>query len=138
MPATAAIASTFCRAQDSGRTGGRPAAAWRPLDGNFVVAPGRHETEGFQDQPDRAPKRRPVIGAEFEDGNPQATKPVLMPDILVRRDQNVEPVPLGSPEEIAVAQLMPTHLKGVPDFDVGENRLQTARDAVIEKDAQAK
>jgi len=79
-----------------------------------------------------------VIGAEFEDGNPQATKPVLMPDILVRRDQNVEPVPLGSPEEIAVAQLMPTHLKGVPDFDVGENRLQTARDAVIEKDAQAK
>jgi hypothetical protein len=26
---------------------------------------------------------------------------------------------------------MPTHLKGVPDFDVGENRPQTARDALI-------
>jgi plasmid stability protein len=57
---------------------------------------------------------------------------------LVRRDQNVEPVPLGRPEEIAVAQLMPTHLKGVPDFDAGENRPQTARDAVIEKDPQAR
>ena len=79
-----------------------------------------------------------MIGAEFEDGDPQATKPVLMPDVLVRRDQNVEPVPLGSPEEIAVAQLMPTHLKGVPDLEAGENRPQTARDAVIEKGPQAR
>jgi hypothetical protein len=63
-----------------------------------------------------------VIGAEFEDGDPQAAKPVLMANVLVRRDQNVEPVPIGSPEEIAVAQLMPTHLKGEPDFDADENR----------------
>jgi hypothetical protein len=28
---------------------------------------------------------------------------------------------------------MPAHFKGVPDFDAGENRLQTARDAVIDK-----
>jgi len=83
-------------------------------------------------------QRGPVIGAEFEDGDPQATKPVLMPDVLVGRDQNVEPVPLGRPEEIAVAQLMPTHLKRVPDFDAGENRPQTARNAVIEKDPQAR
>jgi hypothetical protein len=76
-------------------------------------------------------QRGPVIGAEFEDGYPQATKPVLMANVLVRGDQNVEPVPLGSLEEIAVAQLMPTHVKGVPDFDAGENRSQTARDAVI-------
>jgi hypothetical protein len=32
---------------------------------------------------------------------------------------------------------MPTHLKGVPDFDASENRPQTARDAVIEKGPQA-
>ena len=61
-----------------------------------------------------------------------------MANVLFRRDQNVEPVPLGSPEEIAVAQLVPTHLKGVPDFDAGENRPQTARDAVIERDPHAK
>jgi hypothetical protein len=83
-------------------------------------------------------QRGPVIGAEFEDRDPQAVKPVLMPNVLVRRDQNVEPVPLGRPEEIAVAQFMPTHLKRVPDFDAGENRPQTARDAVIEKDPQAR
>ncbi|MGD0432379.1 MAG: hypothetical protein ABSA58_14950 [Acetobacteraceae bacterium] len=61
-----------------------------------------------------------------------------MANVLARRDQNIEPVPLGRPEEIAVAQLMPTHLKGVPDFDAGENRPQTARDAVIEKGPQAR
>jgi hypothetical protein len=82
-------------------------------------------------------QRGPVIGAEFEDGDPQAAKPVLMANVLVRRDQNVEPIPLGSPEEIAVAQLMPTHLKGVPDLDAGEDRPQPARNAVIEKGPQA-
>jgi hypothetical protein len=61
-----------------------------------------------------------------------------MANVLVRRDQNVEPVPLGSAKEIAVAQLMPAHLKGVPDFDAGENRPRTARDAVIEKCPQAR
>ena len=79
-----------------------------------------------------------MIGAEFEDGDPPVAKPVLMMNVLVRRDQNVEPVPLGSPEEIAVAQLMPTHLKGVPDFDAGEKHPQTAWDAVIEKCPQAR
>jgi hypothetical protein len=83
-------------------------------------------------------QRGPVIGAEFQDGDPPAAKPVLMANVLVRRDQNVKPVPLGSLEEIAVAQLVPTHLEGVPDFDTGENRPQTARDAVIKKDPQAK
>ncbi len=83
-------------------------------------------------------QRRPVIGAEFEDGDPQVAKPVLMADVLVRRDQNVEPVPFGCPEEIAVAQLVPTHLKGVPDFDASEKRPQTARDAVIEEGPQAR
>jgi hypothetical protein len=48
-----------------------------------------------------------VIGAEFEEGDPQTAKLVLLAYILVRRDQNVEPVPLGSLEQIAVAQLMP-------------------------------
>jgi hypothetical protein len=75
----------------------------------------------------------PVIGAEFEDGDPQAAKPILMANVLVRRNQNVEPVPLGRLEEIAVAQFMPTHPKGMSDFDAGENRPQTARNAVIEK-----
>ncbi len=83
-------------------------------------------------------QRGPVIGAEFEDGDSHAAKPVLMANVLVRRDQNVEPVPLGRPEEIAVAQLMPAHLKGVPDFDAGEDRPQTARDAVIKKGPQAR
>lgn len=83
-------------------------------------------------------QRGPVIGAEFEDGDPLAAKPILTANVLVRRDQNVEPLPLGSPQEIAVAQLMPTHLKGVPDFDPGKNRAQTARDAVIEKGPQAR
>ena len=83
-------------------------------------------------------QRGPVIGAEFEDGDPPVAKPVLMVNVLVRRDQNVEPVPLGSPEEIAVAQLMPTHLKGVPGLDAGEKRPQTARDAVIEERPQAR
>jgi hypothetical protein len=83
-------------------------------------------------------QRGPVIGPEFEDGDSHAAKPVLMANVLVRRDQNVEPVPLGSPEEFAVAQLVPTHLKGVPDFDAGENSPQTARDAVIKKRPQAR
>jgi hypothetical protein len=56
-----------------------------------------------------------------------------MANVLVRRDQNVEPVPLGNPEEIAVAQPMPPHLKGVPDFNAGENRPRTAPNPVIEK-----
>ena len=76
-------------------------------------------------------QRGPVIGAEFEHGDSHAAKPVLMANVLVRRDQNVENVPLGNLKEIAIAQLVPTHLKGVPDFDAGEKRPQTARDAVI-------
>ncbi|MBV9250665.1 MAG: hypothetical protein JO227_15630 [Acetobacteraceae bacterium] len=76
-------------------------------------------------------QRGPVIGAEFEHGDSHAAKPVLMANVLVRRDQDVEPVPFGSPEEIAVAQAVPTHLKGVSDFDAGEKSPQTARDAVI-------
>lgn len=83
-------------------------------------------------------QRGPVICAKFEDGDPQAAKPVLMADVLVRCDQNVESVPLGSPEELAVPQLMPTHLKGVPDFDASEIRPQTARDAVIKQGPQAR
>lgn len=79
-----------------------------------------------------------MIGAESEDGDPQVAKPVLMANVLVRRDQNVEPISLGGPEQIAVAQLMPTHLKGVPGFDAGESRPQTARDAVIKKGPQAR
>jgi hypothetical protein len=82
-------------------------------------------------------QRRPVIGAEFDDGDPQTAKPVLMANVLVRRDQNVDSVPLGSPEEIAVAQLMPPRVKGVPAFDAGKNRPQTTLDAVIEKGPQA-
>jgi hypothetical protein len=35
-------------------------------------------------------QRGPVIGAEFEDGDPHAATPVLMADILVRRDQNAD------------------------------------------------
>ena len=66
-----------------------------------------------------------------------AAKPVLTADALVRRDQNVEPVPLGGPEKIAVAQLVPTHFKGMLDFDAGQKRPQTARDAVIKKGPQA-
>ena len=81
-------------------------------------------------------QRGPAVGTAFEDGDPPAAKPVLMADILVRRDQNVEPRALGRSEEIAVAQFMPTHLKGVPDFGAGENRPRTARDAVIEKGSQ--
>ncbi len=82
-------------------------------------------------------QRRPVIRAKLEDGDPQASQPVLMANVPVRRDQNVEPVLLGGPEEIAVAQFMPIHLKGVPHFDPAENGAQTARDAVIEKGPQA-
>ena len=83
-------------------------------------------------------QRGPVIGAEFDDGDPHAAKPVLMSNVLIRRDQNVEPVSFSRPKEIAVAQLVPTHLKGVPDFDAGEKRPQTARDAVIKKGPQAR
>jgi hypothetical protein len=83
-------------------------------------------------------QRGPVIGAQFEDGDPLAARSVLMANVLVRPDQNVEPVPLGRPEEIAVAQLMPTHLKGVPDFDACENRPETARDTVVEKGPHAR
>jgi hypothetical protein len=83
-------------------------------------------------------ERGPVIGAKFEDGDPHAAEPVLIANVLVRRDQNVEPVPLGSPQEIAVVQHVPAHLKGVLDFDAGENSPQTARNAVIKKDLQAK
>ena len=34
--------------------------------------------------------------------------------------------------------LVAHHLKGVPDFDAGESRPQTARDAVIEKRPHAR
>jgi hypothetical protein len=50
-------------------------------------------------------QRGPAIGAEFENGDPHASKPVLMANVPVRHDQNVEPIPLGNLEEIAIAQL---------------------------------
>ena len=67
-----------------------------------------------------------------------AAMPVPRANVLVRRDRNVEPIPLGNQEEIAVARLMPTHLEGGPDFEAGENRPWTARDVVIEKDRHAR
>jgi hypothetical protein len=70
--------------------------------------------------------QRAALGRIFGAGEPVRT------GIAVR-------VPtLGRPVEIAVAQLTPTHLKGVPDCDAGENRPRTAPDAVIEKRPQAR
>jgi hypothetical protein len=48
-------------------------------------------------------ERGPVIGAEFEDGYSHAGEPVLVANILVGRDENIEPFALCGPQEIAVA-----------------------------------
>ena len=55
-----------------------------------------------------------------------------------RRPQWCRICPFSRPKEIAVAQLVLTHLKGMLDFDAGEKRPQTARDAVIMKGPQAR
>jgi len=56
-------------------------------------------------------ERGPVIAAEFEDGYSHAGEPVLMADIIVGRDENVEPFALGGTQEIAAAQLVPASRK---------------------------
>jgi hypothetical protein len=78
-----------------------------------------------------------VIGAEFEDGYSHASEPVLVANILVGSDENVEPFALGGPQEIAVAQLVPADLEGMPHLDIAENGSQAPRNAMIENDAQA-
>jgi hypothetical protein len=70
--------------------GGRPASSWRLLDGNFVVAPGRYETEGFHDQPDRAPKRRPVIGRYHHKRQATPGQVLLITNVLIRGDHDLE------------------------------------------------
>jgi hypothetical protein len=82
-------------------------------------------------------ERGPVIGAEFEDGYSHAGEPVLMANIPVGRDENVEPFALGGPQEIAVAQLVPTHLEGMPHLDVAKSGPETPGNAMVENDPQA-
>jgi hypothetical protein len=82
-------------------------------------------------------ERGPVIGTEFEDRHPHAGEPVLVANILVGRDENVEPFALGGPEEIAVAQLVPAHLEGMPHLDVAKSGPEAPRNAMVEDDPQA-
>jgi hypothetical protein len=82
-------------------------------------------------------ERGPVIGAEFEDGYSHAGEPVLVANILIRRDENIEPFALGGPQEIAVAQLVPTHLEGMPHLDIAKSSPEAPRNAMVENDPQA-
>lgn len=82
-------------------------------------------------------ERGPVIGAEFEDGYSHAGEPVPVANILVGRDENIEPSALGGPQEIAVAQLVPAHLEGMPYLDIAKSGSEAPRNAMIENDLQA-
>lgn len=78
-----------------------------------------------------------MIGAEFEDGYSHAGEPVLVANILVGRDENVEPFALGGPQEIAVARLVPAHLEGMPHLDMAKSGSEAPRNAMVENDPQA-
>jgi len=78
-----------------------------------------------------------VIGAEFEDGYSHADELVLVANILVGRDENIEPFALDGPQEIAVAQLVPPHLECMPHLDIAKNGPETPRNAMVENDPQA-
>jgi hypothetical protein len=82
-------------------------------------------------------ERGPVIGAEFEDGYSHAGKPVLVANILVGRDENVEPFALGGLQEIAVAQFVPAHFEGMPRFHIAKSGPEASRNAMVENDPQA-
>jgi hypothetical protein len=71
----------------------------------------------------------PVISARFEDGYSHAGERAVMANILVGRDENVEPFALRGPKEIAVAQLVPTHLEGMPHLDVAKSSPEAPRNA---------
>ena len=79
--------------------GGRPSSSWRLPDGNFVVAPGRYETEGFHDQPDRAPKRRPVIGRYHHKRQATPGQVLLITNVLIRGDHDLETGRLGNGQQ---------------------------------------
>lgn len=82
-------------------------------------------------------ERGPVVGAEFEDGYSHAGKPVLVANILVGRDENVEPFALGGLQEIAVAQLVPPPLEGMSHLDVAKSSPEAPWNAMVENDPQA-
>ena len=115
--------------------GGRSATAWRPLDGNFMVAPRRHQTEGFHDQPDRAPKRRPVIGRNHHERQPTPGQVLLVTNVLIRGDHDLEPGRLGNGQQLAIADLVPPHFTRVPDVVAGKQIAEIESKIVVKKDA---
>lgn len=78
-----------------------------------------------------------MIGAEFDDGYSHAGEQVLVANILVGRDENIEPFALGGPQEIAVAQLVPAHLEGMPHLDIAKRGPEAPRNAMVENNPQA-
>jgi len=115
--------------------GGRPSSSWRLPDGNFVVAPGRYETEGFHDQPDRASKRRPVIGRYHHERQATPGQVLLITNVLIRGDHDLETGRLGNGQQLPVCDLVPTHFNRMPDVVARKQIAEIESKIVVKKDA---
>jgi hypothetical protein len=105
------------------------------LDGNFVVAPGRYETEGFHDQPDRALKGRPVIGRNHHERQATPGQVFLITNVLIRSDHDLETGRLGNGPQLRVSDLVPPHFNRVHDVVARKQIAEIESKIVVKKDA---
>jgi hypothetical protein len=66
-----------------------------------------------------------VVRGQDHHGNPAAGQVLLVPEALVRRDQDIEPGALSFVQEAPVFHPVPAHLVGRLDFMAGQNAAQT-------------
>jgi hypothetical protein len=105
------------------------------LDGNFVVARGRYETEGFHNQPDRASKRRTVIGRYHHERQATPGQVLLITNVLIRGDHDLEAGRFGNGQQLAGAELVPPHFNRVADVVARKQIAEIESKIVVKKDA---
>jgi hypothetical protein len=105
------------------------------LDGNFVVARGRYETEGFHNQPDRASKRRTVIGRYHHERQATPGQVLLITNVLIRGDHDLEAGRFGNGQQLAGSELVPPHFNRVADVVARKQIAEIESKIVVKKDA---
>ena len=91
---------------------GAPASG-RAVELNRHIATGRDSIYCLADLIDVREQDIQLVGAQHDQGDPAARQVLLVPNVLVSREEYLEAVSLGSGQEIAICQPGPAPARSV-------------------------
>jgi hypothetical protein len=107
----------------------------RNIDRHHLPALG--EIDGGGDAGRNRPQGRPVIGGQYNNRQFPISEVLLKPEILVARDQDLEPVALCRPQQISVCELFPAQFTGTENLVSPQESSYERRHANVEQDLHA-